>query len=83
MYTPYVAGTVMRTKTSGGGQRILQFHKLHDGVHADDKLIVEWADKFRTAIKKNRSATYSNLHAASGLGTQLDGDQIRAMIKYA
>ena len=61
MYTPYVATTVLRTKSSRNGQRILQHHKLFDGVHADDNLIIEWTNKIEKAILKNRSGEYRDV----------------------
>ena len=80
MYTPYVATTVLRTKTSGGGRTTLQHHKLYDGVHADDRLIVSWADKFEKAINKNRNEHYQDWQRCSSLSVQLDADMIRSMI---
>ena len=81
MYTPYVAGTVVRTKCPGGQmQRILQYHKLFDGVHADDKTITEWADKMKKAILKNRSDHQRMLHMQSSLNARLDDDLLNKMI---
>ena len=80
MSTPYVATTVLRTKSSRNGQRILQHHKLFDGVHADDNLIIEWSNKIEKAISKNRSEEYRDWHRSSSLSTPIDADQIRSMI---
>ena len=58
MQTPYLAGTVLRTKTDPNQNKkyILQEHKLYDGVHAGDDLLEKWADKLHTAIRKNRTS---------------------------
>ena len=55
MVTPYLAGTVLKTRSAHNRDPILQRHKLYDGVHADDDLIEEWASKIQTAIEQNRS----------------------------
>ena len=57
MQTPYLAGTVLRTKTGHDQSKkyILQEHKLYDGVHADDNLIEKWAEKLLAAIRENRT----------------------------
>ena len=69
MYTPYVAGTVLRTKASND-KFILSHHKMYDGVHANDKLMREWGDKFDKAIRKNRVA-YRSTHHPSDLNIPL------------
>ena len=60
-YTPYLAGTVVRTRAAEGKKPILHRHKLYDGVHADDQLIEEWAKKIITAINTNRTTPVSNM----------------------
>ena len=77
MYTPYVAGTVLRTKAKKSDQTnyILQHHKLYDGVHADDRLIEEWALKFERAIRKNRVA-YRTVHYNSPLTAPLTDELV-------
>ena len=55
MATPYLAGTVLSTRSRHNKDPILQRHKLYDGVHADDDLIEEWASKIQAAIEQNRS----------------------------
>ena len=60
MYTPYLAGTVVKTHTAENRKPVLQRHKLYDGVHADDLLIEEWALKIKTAINANWTAPRSS-----------------------
>ena len=55
MDTPYLAGIVLKTFSAQNRGPILQRHKLFDGVHADDRLIEEWASKIQTSIENNRS----------------------------
>ena len=76
MYTPYVAGTVLRTKSKSDNY-ILQWHKFYDGVHADDALIEEWATKFCRAIRKNRVAYRSaHQHPSSSLSIPLTDELV-------
>ena len=79
MYTPYIAGTVLRTKAKRSDNFILQWHKFYDGVHADDTLIEEWATKFSRAIRKNRVAFRSaHQHASASLSIPLTDEWIHS-----
>ena len=78
VYTPYLAGTVVKTHSADGRNPILQRHKLFDGVHADDLLIEEWAGKIKKSINKNRLTPTSNLpslqyHSSEHLAYILEG----------
>ena len=61
MYTPYLAGTVVKTHAADGRGPILQYEKLYDGVHANDELIEQWAKKIRKAININRTTPLAEL----------------------
>ena len=78
VYTPYLAGTVVKTHAADGRNPVLQRHKLFDGVHADDLLIEEWAGKIKKSINKNRLTPTSNLpslqyHSSEHLAYILEG----------
>ena len=78
MDTPYLAGTVVKTWSKKNRDTNLQRHKLYDGVHADDKLIKEWATKLQHAIDRNRSKPDNqmprlNMHTPRKLAWVLEG----------
>ncbi len=64
-------------KKSDQTNYILQHHKLYDGVHADDRLIEEWALKFERAIRKNRVA-YRTVHYNSPLTPPLTDELVNS-----
>ena len=53
VYTPYIAGTVLNTNKSDYLFPIFSHHKLSDGVHASNNLLVTWAKKMAASINKN------------------------------
>ena len=82
MYTPYLAGTCLRTKTVDNIKKyITQSHKLFDGVHADDTLIEEWASKLEKSIRKNRTdGKYLSRQNSSILSNPLTDEQVYAFL---
>ena len=54
MYTPYVAGTVIATNKNNNLTPVFSDHKLYDGVHASNSLMVTWAKKMAKSMNKNR-----------------------------
>ena len=53
--TPYLVRKVVKTFTTKSMRKILQRHKLFNGVHAEDDLIKVWSDRFMSAIHKHRA----------------------------
>ena len=53
VYTPYIAGTVISTNKSADHSVVFSHHKLIDGVHASNNLLVTWSKKLAGAINKN------------------------------
>ena len=76
MYTPYIAGTVLRTKSSTSNTHILRYHRLADGVHADHGLIKEWSKKMTKAIRENRSEGRREEHDHSPLTKEITDQMV-------